>query len=75
MAQIIRLAIIDHAMHQLFVEDVLDTDIEKYGGAEEYIKDCYTFNGDFSWDSISHADYFGLDDKSPTEIFFESYEE
>ena len=68
MTQIIRLAIIDHAAHQLFVEDVLDEDIKKYGGEEEYIKDNYYLEGDFSWDCISHAEYFGLEDKTPTEI-------
>ena len=75
MTQIIRLAIIDHATHQLYVEDVLNTEIEKCGGEEEYIKENYTLDGDFSWDYIAHADYFGLEDKTPTEIFFESYDE
>ena len=68
-----RLAIIDHAAHELMVEDVNEEVLESnYGGDEEaYIKDNYTFEGDFSWDWITDAEYFPIDDKDPIEINFE----
>lgn len=35
-----RLAIIDHATHTLFIEDVSEEDLARYGGEEEaYIRD------------------------------------
>ena len=68
-----RIAIIDHAAHELMVEDVNEEVLESnYGGDEEaYIKDNYTFEGDFSWDWITDAEYFPIDDKDPIEINFE----
>lgn len=71
----VRLAIIDHEAHQLFVETVSDEDIEKYGGEEEYIRDNYTFNGEWSWDYIVDAQYIGLGQSDPMEIDFDEYEE
>ena len=67
-----RLAIIDHASHELMVEDVSEDRLEGlYGGDEEaYIKDNYTFDGDFSWDWITDAQYFPMDDSDPIEIDF-----
>lgn len=68
-----RIAIIDHAAHELMVEDVNEDVLESnYGGDEEaYIKDNYTFEGDYSWDWITDAEYFPIDDKDPIEINFE----
>ena len=57
-----RIAIIDHASHELMVEDVNETELEKYGGDEQaYIDDNYTFEGDYSWDWITDAQYFNED--------------
>ena len=57
-----RIAIIDHATHELMVEDVNETELEKYGGDEQaYIDDNYTFEGDYSWDWITDAQYFNED--------------
>ena len=54
-----RLAVIDHAAHRLYVEDVSEELIEsKYNGNDEdYIKDNYTFEGEWSWDYIIDAEY------------------
>ena len=54
-----RIAIIDHAMHTLYIEDIpLKILEEEYNGEEEeYIKDNYTFNGEWSWDYISDVEY------------------
>ena len=54
-----RLAIIDHANHGLYIEDVDEELLEReYNGEEErYIEDCYTFDGDYSWDWITDATY------------------
>lgn len=58
-----RLAIIDHAEHTLFIEDVTDEQLEKYNGSEEaYIKDTYTFEGDWSWDYVTDIEYIPEDD-------------
>ena len=67
-----RLAIIDHAAHELMVEDVNETELEtKYGGDEQaYIDDNYTFEGDYSWDWITDAQYFN-EDGDPIEIDFD----
>lgn len=67
-----RLAIIDHATHQLFVEDVSIEEIESYGGEENYINENYTFEGMWTWDYIVDTEYFPLgDDKTPLEVNFE----
>jgi hypothetical protein len=68
-----RIAIIDHATHQLYVEDIPETILEEcYDGQEEaYIKDNYTFEGDYSWDWITDAEYIpALPDADPIEIDF-----
>ena len=56
----IRLAIIDHEKHCLYVEDVEESVIEeKYGGEEEaYIRDTYDLGEMWSWDFILMTDYF-----------------
>lgn len=59
-----KIAIIDHYFHNLFIEDI-DTDLleEKYHGEEEeYIKDNYTFYGEWSWDYVNSISYYPLDD-------------
>ena len=64
----IRLVIIDHALHNVWFEDVDVEMLEKdYGGSEEkYIKDMYTFIEGFSWDYVTHVFYVGADD--PIEV-------
>ena len=71
----VRLAIIDHETHELFVETVSDEAIEQCGGEQEYIDENYTFSGDYSWDYIIDAEYIGLGQSDPMEIGFEEYEE
>jgi hypothetical protein len=70
----VRLAILDHAAHTLFIEDVADADLERYNGSEQdYIEDNYTFEGDYSWEYITDAEYIGEEDPDPTEIDFENW--
>lgn len=66
-----RLAIIDHAAHELMVEDVDESILEKlYNGDEQaYINDNYTFEGDYSWDWITDAQYY-TEDGDTIEIDF-----
>ena len=66
----VRLAILDHTAHILYVEDVSDADIEKYGGEQEYIDDNYTFDGDYSWDYIVDTGYFPQGESTPVRIDF-----
>ncbi len=71
-----RLAIIDHAQHTLFIEDV-DTVLlaEKYNGEEEeYIKDNYEFKEGFSWDYIVNTLYV-KEDEDPREVDLEELRE
>ena len=65
-----RLAIIDHAAHTLFIEDVTDEQLAKYNGEEEaYIKDNYTFEGDWTWEYVTDIEYIPSDDdKLPMEL-------
>ena len=65
-----RLVIIDHAEHTLFIEDVTDEQLAKYNGEEEaYIKDNYTFEGDWSWEYVTDIEYIPSDDdKLPMEL-------
>ena len=65
-----RLVIIDHAAHTLFIEDVTDEQLAKYNGEEEaYIKDNYTFEGDWSWEYVTDIEYIPADDdKLPMEL-------
>ena len=71
----IRVAIIDHANHNLFIEDIDENVLEeKYNGEEEaYIKDTYDFEGEWSWDYIVSAQYFPnlWEVEGPIEIDFE----
>lgn len=65
-----RLAIFDHVAHTLFIEDVTDEQLAKYNGKEEdYIKDNYTFEGDWSWEYVTDIEYIPSDDdKLPMEL-------
>lgn len=66
----VRLAILIHSSHTLFVEDVSDEDIEKAGGEQEYINEMYTIEGDYSWDYITDAEYIPQGESTPFEIDF-----
>ena len=70
-----RIAILDHANHHLYVEDISDADLEAYNGSEEdYIKDNYTFDGGWSWDYIVQTEYFpDSEDKDPIEVNIPSW--
>lgn len=64
-----RIAIIDHANHLLYIEDIDDDDLALYGGEEEkYIKDNYHFDGDWSWEYITSINYIPSEDPQPIEI-------
>ena len=54
-----RLAIIDHATHILYIEDVDEDKLALfYGGEEEqYIEANYHFEYGYSWDYIVDAQY------------------
>ena len=68
-----RIAIIDHASHELMIEDVNEQELEdQYGGDEQkYIDDNYTFEGDYSWDWITDTQYFPEGESDPFEVNFE----
>ena len=60
-----RIAVIDHSMHELYVEDINDglLNAEPYNGdVQAYIDDNYTFEGDYSWDYIVDSSYEGEND-------------
>lgn len=65
-----RIAIIDNTTHTLFVEDVNVEELnETYeGNLEEYIKDNYTFDGDYSWNYITSALYIGCVSPDPYDL-------
>ncbi len=65
-----RLVIIDNAAHEVFIEDVTDEQLEKYNGEEEaYIRDNYTFEGQWTWDYVTSVTYIPADDdKLPMEL-------
>ena len=65
----VRLAILDHTEHRLYVEDVADSVIEQYGGEEEYINDMYNME-DYSWEYITDALYLAPQE-DPVEVKFE----
>lgn len=69
-----RLAILDHEAHVLFVEDVDDEMLEGYDGEEEYIEDNYVFQGEYSWEWITEAEYIPMDCgyDAPFEINFKN---
>ena len=68
-----RLAIIDHATHSLYIEDVDAKLIEEqyHGEEEEYIKDTYSLTeGQWSWDYIVDTEYYPNDDQDPIAVEF-----
>lgn len=65
-----RVAIIDHDNHALYVEDIPNSEIEKYGGEEEYIIDNFTLGEHWSWDYIVDATYYSKDCEDGIEINF-----
>ena len=68
-----RVAIIDHDNHKLFVEDIPNAEIEKYGGEEEYIKDNYYLGENWSWDYVVDATYFSEENEDGVEINFNAF--
>lgn len=67
-----RIAIIDHDTHTLFVEDINDEILQgQYGGEEQnYIDDNYNVTN-YSWDYIVDTQYFSEEEKTPLEVNFE----
>ena len=68
-----RLAIIDHKIHALYIEDVNDEILEgQYGGDEQlYIEDNYNLN-EYTWDWITETQYYSeFYQLEPIEINFE----
>lgn len=67
-----RIAIIDHASHELMIEDINEQELEdQYGGDEQkYIDDNYTFEGDYSWDWITDTQYFPEGESDPVDVEF-----
>ena len=68
-----RLAILDHFTHRLIIDEVSEEELDDvYDGEEEaYIRDNFTFKGDYSWDWIVDAEYYPLGGDNPIEINFE----
>jgi hypothetical protein len=67
-----RIVVIDHESHTLYVEDINDEILEgQYGGDEQlYIDDNYNLK-DYSWDYIVDTQYLPENYKTPVEINFE----
>ena len=67
-----RIAIIDHASHELMIEDINEQELEnQYGGDEQkYINENYTFEGDYSWDWITDTQYFPEGESNPVDVEF-----
>jgi hypothetical protein len=69
----IRIAVLDHTDHRLYVEDVDHKTLNMCyeGKIQKYIEDNYNL-GEFSWDYIADAEYFPLNEKDPIEIQFDN---
>jgi len=67
-----RIAIIDHASHELMIEDINEQVLEdQYGGDEQkYINENYTLSGDYSWDWITDTQYFPEGESVPVDVEF-----
>ena len=67
-----RIVVIDHESHTLYVEDINDEILQgQYGGdVQLYIDDSYSAEN-YSWDYIVDTQYIPEDDKTPVEINFE----
>lgn len=75
-----KVAIIDHFNHKLIIDEINDDVLDNYSSVEDYISDNYTFEGSYSWDSISrYVEYIpDEDDKEPVnidiyEVYLECY--
>lgn len=66
----VRLAIIDHSEHKLFVEDVDEKILKEYESECAYVRDHYTIAGSFSCSIIKEAEYIPEGDPHPVEINF-----
>ena len=66
----VRLAILNHETHQLFIEDVPQETIDYYGGEEEYIREMYTFEGEWSWDFIVDCVYYDTENEDGISVEF-----
>lgn len=69
-----RVAIIDHVEHRLTIEDIPNAILEsQYNGEEdEYIKDNYCFEGEWSWDYIVETEYAPHDEGGVIDVNFRS---
>lgn len=67
-----RIVVIDHESHTLYIEDINDDILQgQYGGdVQLYIDDSYSAEN-YSWDYIVDTQYIPEDDKTPVEINFE----
>lgn len=67
-----RIVVIDHESHTLYVEDINDDILQgQYGGdVQLYIDDSYSAES-YSWDYIVDTQYIPEYDKTPVEINFE----
>lgn len=64
-----RIAILDHATHTLYIEDIPDSELEKYNGEEQaYIEDNYTFEEEYSWDYITNIEYYPEGKDTPIDL-------
>ena len=66
-----RIAIIDHAHHRLFIQDISDEELKKYNGEKEaFIKDNYgdLEEGKWSWDYIISIEHFAEGEDIPEVI-------
>ena len=62
------LAILDHYNHTLIIDEVPDKTLQKYNGEEEdYIKDNYEFEGDWSWEWVTDIVHYDIDGSEITE--------
>ena len=66
----VRLAVIDHSEHKLFVEDVDEKILKEYESECAYVRDHYTIAGSFSCSIIKEAEYIPEGDPHPVEINF-----
>lgn len=67
-----RIVVIDHESHTLYVEDINDEILQgQYGGDEQLYIDYNYSAKNYSWDYIVDTQYIPEDDKTPVEINFE----
>ena len=66
----VRLAVIDHDEHKLFVEDVDEKTLKEYENECAYVRNNYAIAGSFSCSIIKEAEYIPEGDPHPVEIDF-----